>query len=169
MKLHMLACFATALSISSIAGASDPAPVRATYSITGLHCPPCTRTVESSLKKVKGVRSAKVDWGTKTAKIEFDESTLPAQQLATAIAKTPHMMGAGMQYGSWLALKVPDLKDDSVAQAAKEALSKVPGVKAVATYPKQHTLSVQFSSGDATTSAQLIAALDAAGLKSETF
>ena len=41
----------------TVATAQDKAqPTQATYSITGLHCPPCTRTVESSLKKVKGVQ-----------------------------------------------------------------------------------------------------------------
>jgi copper chaperone CopZ len=157
-------------SLSHADDASTAAPiVKATYSISGLHCPPCTRTVETSLKKVKGVRAVKVDWNTKTAKIEFDEGVLPAQQLAGAIAKTPHMMGGGMQYGGRLALKVPELKDDAAAAAVKDALAKVPGVKTVATYPKQKTVSVQFTNNGAATSGQLIAALDSAGLKSETF
>ena len=41
--------------------------VQATYMITGLHCPACTRTVESSLGHVDGIRSVKVDWKTKNA------------------------------------------------------------------------------------------------------
>jgi copper chaperone CopZ len=152
----------------SAASAVDAIPIKATYSISGLHCPPCAHTVESSLKKLKGVELVKVDWNTKAAKVEFDESVLPAQQVASAIAKTPHMMGGGMQYGGWLALKVPELNEEG-ATAAKEALAKVAGVKNVAVYPKQKMVSVQFAPGGSTTSADLIAALGTAGLKAETF
>src|SRR4051794_21539581 len=72
-------------------------PTKATFLVTGLHCPPCTSTVQGSLSRVNGVKSVSVDWNTKSAKIAFDESVLPAQSLATAIERTPHMMGAGMR------------------------------------------------------------------------
>ena len=143
-------------------------PTKAAYAIMGLHCPPCTRTVESSLKKVKGVKAAKVDWDTKTAKIEFDESVLPAQKLAQAIAATPHMMGGGMHYGSWLTLKVPDLKDDATAKQIKTALEKQKGVKRVVTYPAQHAVNVEFNADGAATTRELIDAVAAAGLSATT-
>jgi copper chaperone CopZ len=143
--------------------------VKATYSITGLHCPPCTRTVESSLAKVKGVKSAKVDWKTKSAKIEFDENQLTAQQVAHAVAKTAHMMGPSMHYESQLTLSVPGVLDEQTATQAKEALKKVMGVASVTAQPKQHTVSIQFSSDGKTSSKQLIDALDAAGLKASTY
>ena len=76
---------------------------------------------------MKGVKSVAVDWNTKNAKIEFDESVLPAQALAAAIEGTPHMMGGGMHYGGWLALKVPAIKDEASGQKAKDVLHKVEG------------------------------------------
>jgi copper chaperone CopZ len=142
-------------------------PTKATYLVTGLHCPPCTRTVESSLQRVKGVRSIKVDWKTKNAQIVFDEALLPAQRVAQLIAATPHMMGGNMQYGGWLALKVPALKDDATAKQVKGVLSKVEGVKQVATYPAQHSVGIAFASKGGLTSAQLIEALAKAGIKAE--
>src|SRR5262245_15459111 len=42
----------------------------ATYVMTGLHCPPCTQVVEKSLSAAPGVKSIKVDWETKNAKVE---------------------------------------------------------------------------------------------------
>src|SRR3954470_4096798 len=84
-------------------------PTKATFLVTGLHCQPCTTTVQGSLGRVNGVKSVSVDWNTKSAKITFDESVLPAQALASAIERTPHMMGAGMHYGGWLYLKVPSI------------------------------------------------------------
>jgi copper chaperone CopZ len=140
---------------------------KATFLVTGLHCSPCTRTVESSLSRVKGLRSIKVDWKTKNARIEFDEAVLPAQKVAQLIADTPHMMGSNMHYGGWLALKVPDLKDDATAKQVMDVLSKVEGVKQVATYPKQHSIGIAFVSKGDLTSAQLIEALAKAGIKAE--
>lgn len=154
------------VTLLSTARAQDPKAesTQATFLITGLHCPPCTKTVEASLKRTKGVKSATVDWRTKNAKINFDESKLSAQSLAQLIHSTPHMMGAGMQYGGWLALKVDGLKDEKIVATAKAALTKVPGVAKVAIYPAQGSVGVQFDSKAKTTSAELIEALKADGL-----
>jgi copper chaperone CopZ len=156
---------------SSSALAEEPAKpsTKATYLITGLHCPPCTRTVEGSLARVKGVKSVSVDWRTHNAKIEYDESVLPAQTLASLIAGTPHMMGGGMQYGGWLALKVPSITDDASGEKAKATLSKLEGVKSVAVYPKQHSAAVLFTGKGSLSSQQMIEALAKEGLEASNF
>jgi copper chaperone CopZ len=142
--------------------------IKATYLITGLHCPPCTKTVESSLQNVKGIDSINVDWKSKDARIEFDESLLPAQKVAELIADTPHMMGRSMHYGGWLLLKSADIKDEDTAKRAKTALSKVEGVKSAAGYPKQHAIGVQFGQKGDLTTKQLIEALKKVGLTAST-
>jgi copper chaperone CopZ len=163
------------LSLVAFAGAADPAKsdaakvTSATYLITGLHCPPCTKVIEGSLAKVSGVKSIKVDWNSKNAKVEFDESSVPAQKVAQLIAATPHMMGPSMHYDSWLALKAADVKDDATAKAAKEALGKVAGVKKAEAFPAQHFVEVQFAPDGKATSAQLIEALAGAGIKAENY
>ncbi len=141
--------------------------VKATFLITGLHCPPCTRTVEESLRSVKGVKSAKVDWNTKNAIIEFDEVIVPSQRLSQLIAETPHMMGGDMQYAGWLALKVPGMKDkdDAAWNSLKETLSKQPGVKQVAIYKAQSGVGIRLEAKGGLTSQKLIAALAEAGIK----
>lgn len=142
-------------------------PTQATFLITGLHCPPCTRTVEASLKRTKGVKSVSVDWRTHNAKIEFDESLLPAQSLAQLISGTPHMMGGGMQYGGWLALKAEGVKDEKTAESAKVSLMKVPGVVKVVVYPAQESVGILFDAKGKATSAELVAALEEAGVKAK--
>jgi copper chaperone CopZ len=142
--------------------------VKATYLITGLHCLPCTKTVESSLQNVKGIRSITVDWKSKDARIEFDEALLPAQKVAKLIADTPHMMGRNLHYGGWLVLKVADVKDEATAKLAQEALGKVEGVKRVAAYPAQHAVGVEFAEKGDLTTKQLIEALKKAGLTAST-
>jgi copper chaperone CopZ len=169
---------AVALSLSMFAGnavgqeaaaAKDAKPktTTATFLVTGLHCPPCTKTVESSLSKAKGIRAVKVDWKTKTARVEFDEKALPAQQVAKLIAATPHMMGGNMHYAGWLAFKAPQIKDEASARRAETALRKVKGVSRVAVYPAQHSFSVSFEGQGKLTTTDLIAALKAAGFEAK--
>ena len=149
--------------------AAPPQTVKATFLITGLHCPPCTMTVEQSLKSVKGVKSVKVDWATKNAKVEFDEQQIAAQQIAGRIGSTAHMMGGSMKYGGWLALKVPEVAAEGNADKAKKALAGVKGVSTVSVYPQQKSVGVSFSAQGSVTSAQLIEALKTAGLEATVF
>jgi Cu+-exporting ATPase len=137
----------------------------AVYSLDGLHCPPCASTVERSLKRTAGVRSARVDYRTKSAQIEFDESKLSAQKLARLIAATPHMMGGDMHYSGLLTLHVTGLADAANAKKATDALKGVPGIAKVQVRTKQNTVAVRFTpKGDATTE-QLLAALTSVGLQ----
>jgi copper chaperone CopZ len=143
--------------------------VKQTFVVQGLHCPPCTNTVEAALKRTKGIEAVKVDWRTKNAWITFDESLISAQQVAQAVAVTPHMMSRSMHYQASLALKVPELKDDSAADKAKAALAEVPGVAAVYAYPQQQSLAVRFDGSGKVTSAELIAALKKTGFEAAPF
>jgi copper chaperone CopZ len=141
----------------------------ATYVVAGLHCPPCTRTVESSLGRTKGIKSAKVDWVAKSAKVEFDENIITAAQVADTLARTPHMMGGGMKYSGTLALSVPAIQDQETGKAATGALEKLPGVAKVTAFPASHTLTVQFKDRAKLTSAQLIEALNQIGMHGKTY
>ena len=141
--------------------------VKSTFLITGLHCPPCAQTVEESLQGIKGVKSAKVDWKTKNARIEFDELTISAQQLSGKIATTAHMMGGDMKYSGWLALQVADLKesDDAEWDRLKDALGKVEGVKQVVAYKSKSGVGVRFATKGELTSLKLITAMTDSGFK----
>jgi copper chaperone CopZ len=177
MRSHLLILLIALLSAAVTAFAEEPSQksvdsetiVKATYIVSGLHCPPCTDTVEASLEKVKGIRSIHVDWKSKKARIEFDEAVLPAQKVAQLIAGTPHMMGRKMRYGAFVLLKVPDVKDDASAKQIKETVSKVKGVHRVIAYPKEHSIGVMFVPKGEMTSQQLIDALGKAGVEAEMF
>lgn len=158
-----------ALTAQAQQPANNAVATKVTYVITGLHCPPCTRTVASSLERIPGVKGANVDWNSKSAKLTLDESVISAQKLAQSIAATPHMMGGSMHYGGWLALSVPSVVDEKSGKSVQDTLSKVPGVAKVSVYPKQHTVAVQFAGQGNATSQQLIEALAAAGVKASTY
>ena len=140
-------------------------PTKATYMITGLHCPPCTSTVQGSLSRVNGVKSVSVDWNTKKAIVQFDESVLPAQSLAAAIDRTPHMMGGGMRYAAWLAIKVPSLTDNASGQKVKDALGKIEGVRSAAVYPDRKSAAGLFTGSGTLTSQQIVDALAKEGIE----
>ena len=59
----------------------------ATIQIKGMTCPLCTTAIKKSLKKVEGVKSARVRLNTKRAKVQFDDD-LNTSILLDAIAKT---------------------------------------------------------------------------------
>ena len=152
--------------------ADEPAAagsVKQTFVVQGLHCPPCTNTVASALKRTKGIENVKVDWNSKNAWITFDERVISAQQVAQQIAATPHMMGRGMHYQASLALKVPGVNDDAAAEKANAALTAVPGVTDVYAYPQQQSIAVRFSGAGKATTADLIAALKNAGFEASPF
>jgi copper chaperone CopZ len=166
---RFFACGALALGPFLTSSLFAAEPTKGTFLITGLHCPPCTTTVQNSLSRVKGVKSVAVNWNTKNAKVEFDESVLPAQALAAAIDTTPHMMGPSMRYGAWLALKVPSVTDEASGQKAKDALGKVEGVRTVAVYPAQHSAAVLLAGNGKLSSQQLIEALSKEGIEASNY
>ena len=100
--------------------------------------------------------------------MQFDETVISAPQVADAVARTPHMMGAGMKYSGTLALSAPAIDKDK-GISAREALEKLPGVAKVNVFPATHTLTVQFKDNAKLTSADLINALDQIGLKAQTY
>lgn len=55
--------------------------------IRGMHCASCASVIEKTLKKVPGVNSAEANYGTETAKIDFDESKTSPKDLSENIKK----------------------------------------------------------------------------------
>lgn len=167
---YLLLAFAIAVFSGTLLRAEDPAPLpptKATFLITGLHCPPCSQTVEGALRRVPGVRAVQVDWRTKRAKVEFDEGQLSAQTLAARIAATPHMMGGNMHYKGWLSLRVQGLMEEKTRETAKAALMKIAGVAQVAVYPEQGAMAIRFDGAQKVTTQQILQSLKDAGCSAE--
>lgn len=171
--MRSLLCL-TAVGIVALAPNGDaqdlkPPPraeaTRATYLVSGLHCPPCATTVEGSLRKVEGVKSVRVDFAGKYAAVEFDEAVISAQEVARAVSATPHVMGKDMRYGGVLVLSVPGVRDEAAGKKAEAALRKVGGVAKVTLYPQQQAAGVEFTDTGKVTTRQLIEALEPVGLK----
>lgn len=59
----------------------------ATFTIVGMHCASCVTRNERSLKKIKGVVDASVNFATHSATVEFDESLVAEKTLYQAVIK----------------------------------------------------------------------------------
>lgn len=56
-----------------------------TYNVKGMHCASCSSIIEKTIKKVEGVQSAEVNYGTEKAKVSFDPRKTNPQDLSTKI------------------------------------------------------------------------------------
>ncbi|MDO8590014.1 MAG: heavy metal translocating P-type ATPase [bacterium] len=56
-----------------------------TYQVKGMHCASCSSTIEKTFKKVEGVESVKVNYGTEKAKVSFDPSKTNPEALSRQI------------------------------------------------------------------------------------
>ncbi len=60
---------------------------KTTFNIAGMHCASCAVRNERSLKKIKGVSEAMVNFATHSATVEYDESLVSEKDLHDAIIK----------------------------------------------------------------------------------
>ncbi len=56
-----------------------------TYNVKGMHCASCSSVIEKTFKKVNGVQSAEVNYGTEKAKVSFDPSKTNPHDLSKHI------------------------------------------------------------------------------------
>ena len=56
-----------------------------TYRVKGMHCASCSAIIEKTFKKVEGVQSAEVNYGTEKAKVSFDPSKINPRDLSKYI------------------------------------------------------------------------------------
>jgi Cu2+-exporting ATPase/Cu+-exporting ATPase len=56
-----------------------------TYKVKGMHCASCSSVIEKTFKKVAGVESAEVNYGTEKAKVSFDPSRTSPHDLSKHI------------------------------------------------------------------------------------
>lgn len=56
-----------------------------TYTVKGMHCASCSSVIEKTFKKIDGVESAEVNYGTEKAKVSFNPLKVTAQDLSRHI------------------------------------------------------------------------------------
>jgi copper chaperone CopZ len=59
----------------------------ATFSIDGMHCDGCARTIEALVGRERGVHKAEASFATRAARILYDPNAVSERRLAAAIEK----------------------------------------------------------------------------------
>jgi periplasmic mercuric ion binding protein len=81
MKTNMLMFFlAIAVTSASVLAASRTI----TLDVQNMTCAVCPITVKKALEHVSGVQKVKVDYASKTATVQFDDTTVTADKLTEA-------------------------------------------------------------------------------------
>lgn len=79
-----------------------------TYNVKGMHCASCSSVIEKTFKKVDGVHSVEVNYGTEKAKISFD----PSKTSPDALSKHIEPLG--------YSLEISAVADPSLVPSASE-------------------------------------------------
>src|SRR3989344_3510058 len=98
------------------------------FEVRGMHCASCSSMIEKTFKKIEGVQSADVNYGTEKAKVSFDPSKTNPQALSKHIEPL------------WYSLVIPTAEnmgmsaDEHAAhlglnQSKKEKLAEVAGMR----------------------------------------
>ncbi|MHB1118030.1 MAG: heavy metal translocating P-type ATPase [Minisyncoccota bacterium] len=66
-----------------------------TYRVKGMHCASCSSVIEKTFKKVEGVHSAEVNYGTEKAKVSFDPSKTNPHDLSKHIEPLGYSLEVG--------------------------------------------------------------------------
>src|SRR3990167_5639305 len=109
-----------------------------TFNIKGMHCASCAAIIEKTLKKVDGVHDVAVNYGTETAKIDFDEAKTNPHHLSQTIeplgytiaaAHAPTAASMGMSEDEHAAhLGLNQSKTEKLAEVAGRGGARVGGL-----------------------------------------
>ncbi|KKP79462.1 MAG: Heavy metal translocating P-type ATPase, partial [Parcubacteria group bacterium GW2011_GWB1_35_5] len=109
------------------------------YKVKGMHCASCSSIIEKTFKKIPGVQSAEVNYGTEKAKVSFDPSKTNPHDLSKhiepfgyslEIAATAEEMGMSAdEHAAHLGLNQSHLHQDFGGQAKKEKHAEVADMK----------------------------------------
>ena len=71
--------------------------MKAEFHIDGMHCDSCAALIKDTLEETAGVRSADVNFGGKTAVVQFDENVVQQKTLIKKIQDTGYSATEGDQ------------------------------------------------------------------------
>ena len=57
------------------------------YNVEGMHCGACATGIEMYLSNTEGVKSARVNYGTKKAEIEFDDAVINDDGISKTVSE----------------------------------------------------------------------------------
>jgi len=113
--------------------------------IEGMTCASCAASIEKSLRKVKGVESATVNFATRTSEVTFDKNLTNEKELFDVIIKEGYTpIDTSLRS---VEFKVIGMGSEHCAALVKNVLEKLEGVKEVETSYANSSANVKYDSG----------------------
>ncbi|KAJ4950652.1 hypothetical protein NE237_027484 [Protea cynaroides] len=115
--------------------------------IKGVTCTSCSRTVESALQGIEGVKKAQVALATEEAEICYDPKVLSHNQLLEAIEHIDFeavLISTG-EYRSKIQLKIDGVRTNHSMRMIENSLQALPGVQDVTIDPMIHKISLSYN------------------------
>jgi Cu+-exporting ATPase len=96
--------------------------------ITGMTCVSCTKTIESSIKKVKGVSKANISFAAEKAHIEYNPNITKREELERSIEEAGYHVAKEQKKENVLKLKVIGMDSPHCVGIVGSALDKLDGI-----------------------------------------
>ncbi len=109
-------------------------------SIHGMHCANCARNLEQALQKNPHISSAEVNFGTESARVEYDSSSLTTTDLEKIVTDTGYRLVQDS-----LSFTVFGMTCASCANSVRQELLKLPGVLDASVNPSTDSAQVVFT------------------------
>ncbi len=102
--------------------------------IIGMHCASCAMNIETTLKKMKGISSASVNFATEKAHVEYDENALIEGDIAKAIEKLGYKTVFAEEKENPEGLEeayldITGMESEHCRGLVEGAIAKLPGIK----------------------------------------
>ena len=102
---------------------AEPEKKKAELKISGMHCATCAITVEESLSNLREVSGVQVNFGTDTARVEYDPAKISLAELETAVRDAGYDV-----MNREVTLKIGGMVCATCVQTIETALRALPGV-----------------------------------------
>jgi Cu+-exporting ATPase len=102
---------------------AEPEKKKAELKITGMHCATCAVTIEESLSKIKDMESARVNFGTDSAHVEFDPKKVSLGEIEKAVKEAGYDI-----VNQEVTIKVGGMMCATCVETIGAALKELPGV-----------------------------------------
>ena len=109
--------------------------INQTYKIKGMHCASCAAIIEKTFKKETGVNSVEVNYGTETAKVNFDDTKTNPENLSKKIEPIGYSLILPQEYHMSVSAKEMGMTESEhmahlgLNQSKKEKLAEVAAMR----------------------------------------
>jgi len=89
-----------------------------TFDVNGMHCASCASVITRKLKKLSGVSSCEVNFGTETANVTFDDTATDLAAMNNEVEKFGYKLSEKLEMGHDMSKMMTSPKDEKIAELA---------------------------------------------------